>query len=90
MCCKSTLERRHPETRNTTLCRLKCVVERHLEQKLKDSFSRREIEMRTDLQHELRAKEKRKKKANTMPKTTPREETAHGGPRKANAQLEIR
>ena len=43
--------------------------------------------MRTDLQLELCAKEKRNEKANKMRKTTPREETASVGSRKANAHM---
>ena len=39
---------------------------------------------RTDLQQELRAKEKRQEKAKTTPKTIPREETANFGLQKAN------
>ena len=50
----------------------------------------REIETRTDLQEELLAKAKQTEQANTMPKTTPREETAHIGPLKANVRWDIR
>ena len=51
--------------------------------------SKREIETRTDLHWELRAKEKRKEKAKTMRKTNPSEETGYVGSRMANAHLEI-
>ena len=51
--------------------------------------SKREIETRTDLHWELRAKEKRKEKAKTMRKTNPSEETGYVGSRMANAHWEI-
>ena len=53
-------------------------------------ISKREIETRADLQWKLRAKGKRKGKAKKLPKTTPREETAPCGQRKAKVDVEIR
>ena len=61
-----------------------------LGRKSKVLISIREIERRTDLQWELRTKEKQKEKANNVQKLTPREATAYSGPRKANVHLEIR
>ena len=42
-------ERRHLATRNMFLADLKLIAQRHLEQKIKDSQSKREIGTRTDL-----------------------------------------
>ena len=46
-------------------------------------ISMREIERKTDLQWELRTKEKQKEKANNVQKLTPRGEAACTGPKKA-------
>ena len=60
--------------------------QRHLEhQNRRFSF---QSETRTDLQLELRGKEKRKEEAKNMPKPTPREETAYAGSQKASVHLE--
>ena len=57
---------------------------------MESHFSKREIEMRTDLQKELRAKERRKEKAKQMPRTTLRQGVVYVGSRKANVHVEIR
>ena len=72
-------------------CRLKLMVQRHLEQKIKDShfkeINRDEDRPASGAPSKVNTKGKVKYNAK---KTTPREETAHVESREANVHLEIR
>ena len=89
MLCKSKLKRRHSATRNTTIADSTSWPHRSRGES-KVLISKRELETRTDLHWELRAKVKPREKANKMPQTSPGEETACVGSRKDNVHLKIR